>query len=153
MKTLEEIQTEMVQNIYDVFENDADKYFIDGDLRDSGVTGCGIFFEKDGKIILKNDDIQSLNPKYDLLHGRDEVETKNLYLAQEIGKWFIENGHPLPNRFRMIFDTSTKKLDVDYAYATPDMLEDTDESTDKWNEWISREKWIEEIENQRKSEK
>lgn len=153
MKTLDELQTELIQNIYNVMENDADVYYLDGEFRGDnpkgGVRAIGYFFEKDGKFIRKDTDIAALNPKYDLLGELPEANHKNSDVMLAIRTWFLENKQQLPNRLRFTYDTRSQSFNADFAYATPEMLEETEESWDLWNEFQSRDKWIEEIESKR----
>ena len=153
MKSLEELQTELIQNIYDVMENDADVYYLPGEFRGEnpagGMRAIGYFFEKNGKIVQKEAAIAALNPEYDLLGGLHEATSKNSDVMLAIRTWFLENKQQLPNRLRFTYDTRSQSFNADFAYATPEMLEETDESWDLWNEFQSRDKWIEEIESKR----
>ncbi|MCC8439804.1 hypothetical protein CRI85_05580 [Leuconostoc pseudomesenteroides] len=153
MKTLEELQTELIQNIYNVMEDDADVYYLDGEFRGNnpkgGMTAIEYFFEKNGAIIQKTTDIAALNSEYDLVGGLKEANSLNHDVLDEIRTWFLENKQQLPNRLRFTYDTRSQSFNADFAYATPEMLEETDESWDLWNEFQSRDKWIEEIESKR----
>ncbi|GFH43447.1 hypothetical protein Hs30E_19980 [Lactococcus hodotermopsidis] len=147
MKTLEDLQTELIQNIYNAMNTDADVYFLNGEINNLYAT-YERFFAKDNKLIQKDTDISALNLKYNLLGLLDEAESKNMAIMAQIRDYFVKNNQSVPNRLRFTFDTRTKKLDADFAYATSDMIGDDDESVEKWNEFLSRDLWIEELKNQ-----